>query len=787
MKSRTQDILSYLLFGAWTLFLGAIALAQEPITVNPYSGLNSAYSRDLVKPTQAIRLQNYWFTTIGDLTKRPGFICFNSAPTSLDTFNVTALVGGYISDKELLLAVVGDADLADSLESGRLGMSILANDDYDSTTMQYLPPDNQYDYMILKDTVVIASGGAPTVTYTDSNGGNWWEITPPGAPLAVPIGDVGGGEVYGVFQYAWARETGNKTDDIGPPSIPIRLQGQRALVFIDRVGSGARGLYRRNTSLLDTTTASWFKVDTITSPGTTFSIDSLSVTTVLANDSNPGQIHDVYQLGRASFQDNDYQVGPGFPGVFNLANCAPCDGNGIDTGIYAWGVSWFNREGDSTPIVTVAALRQNSDTSTQHKQVNFASFPVVPPYIDADSMILWRSPKQDGGAGVWNPSDTEFYKIAQFSFNASGVSVPSSYEDTMHDITLVTRDKYGGGNMYGSLWSDSVPGNSTVDIYRIPAAIQVEEHHRQLWTLNYTDMNALEFSEINILDSFPVSNKLSFPSTDNDSVMAFKSMSDKLVVWMRRSMWLVSGVDQYDIRKIKTTEPIGCIAPKSVAIYGNVALFLTADGVYEYSAGGTPKPISDDIRDKFMALSMSVKERGEAVFTDEGRYILSFESATYVYDIKVQGWTEFTFGSSSWAYSNLTGSRKLWFGSRTGDSVMIFDTTVTGDQTDDTTHSAAILRLPYLGPYPDGWQIQDIGVARGGSGDSIRVVIYNGRNVAIDSVWMRPDSLYQRFAMNPSSEGSELSIEFDDRGLSDSLRIRTIHIWPRKVGGPPIW
>ena len=758
--------------------LGKNAQGQlSPISFFTSGGQNSGMGRYTVKKEQAILFENLWYDNLGEPSKRPGFSVFNTNPGNKDTSNVTAVYATDLIGFQRILVVTGDSAGADSEVVGRLALAVEATNSYDTTEMSDIPPGNQYDFVTMKDTVFIASGGAPTISYYDTKPtsstrdgiATWTEHLAPGVPTPSPIGDPGSGNLTGVFIYALGYSNG---DVMGPPSEPIRAVGQDVKVGnLQRSSAGvSRVLYRLdigNLSISGSDTSDYDSVAIISDTDLTFWIDR--------NGSDPtinGRTPNTYaNKANATSWNSDHQ-----PGLPRRISTVAQGGAGQPVGCYAIGLSWFNGKGDTTPIMSVVGFEKE----TLNEYILYKGFPKHPiRALNMDSVIVWRTKSSVCVGDTWEPGDTTFY-VAR--------SVPMLGEDdTLHDSALdaALTVAYTGGNTYGSIHATGVPPLKATRFYIQPNAAYIEEHHQQLWVVPYDSMRSVFFSEIGILDSFPVSNELVFPDIDSDSCTGLKSVSDVMLVFFNRAIFRVAGVDRFDIIQFKTNQPIGCAAPGSIQVWNEVVYFVGQDGVYRMTATSPPEKVSEPIADLIDAASDAAKADARAIITDEGRYFLSFNGQLLVHDIIADSWSAWDFDASSFTYAQFDGSRELLFGSVDGDSVYVFNT---GDTAilDTGTEITSKLRLPFIQSRDMQTQIVKFGLdmtGTGNSGDSLLVNFYDEADSLVDSQTYATNlSTYQLFMAPTGAIGNSISMEIHDNRFHDTLTIHRVDVFTRTRG-----
>lgn len=114
-----------------------------------------------------------------------------------------------------------------------------------------------------------------------------------------------------------------------------------------------------------------------------------------------------------------------------------------------------------------------------------------------------------------------------------------------------------------------------------PNALHLEVHKDRLFAVSATTNYRLHFSDAATFTSWPGTNILDVNANDGESVIAIKSLGDKLVIFKQRSIWVlyVTG-SPVNWRLSLVTSLIGCVDFKSVVEINGLIYFLSNNGVY---------------------------------------------------------------------------------------------------------------------------------------------------------------------------------------------------------------
>ena len=107
---------------------------------------------------------------------------------------------------------------------------------------------------------------------------------------------------------------------------------------------------------------------------------------------------------------------------------------------------------------------------------------------------------------------------------------------------------------------------------------------------------ALYFSEDLLPNNFPPQNELTgIRGNDSEGITGITSIQDRLVVFTRSSMWVVTGEDLLSFSIHSISNSIGCVSGQTIIEAEGGIFWLAQDGVYAWSGVGKPEKISSPL------------------------------------------------------------------------------------------------------------------------------------------------------------------------------------------------
>ena len=222
----------------------------------------------------------------------------------------------------------------------------------------------------------------------------------------------------------------------------------------------------------------------------------------------------------------------------------------------------------------------------------------------------------------------------------------------------------------------------------------------RLWTTDQTD---LFYSELALPESHGEFNFLQVSPDDGHKVLGILPFGDKLIVGKTNKMFIVSGVDRFEIQSLSNAH--GCHSHHSMKAAEGTAFWFGGDNFYR-SDGNAVQGIGDiKIRDLVDGVDLTYATRMvAAIDSKKGWYmcLVPSSSATEpdklaVYNYRDDAWTIFDYlmvntnaGAPSWIadFFDTTGAKLVYCNLQGGDENSVFQlNTGTSDDGRDVTAS----------------------------------------------------------------------------------------------------
>ena len=142
-------------------------------------------------------------------------------------------------------------------------------------------------------------------------------------------------------------------------------------------------------------------------------------------------------------------------------------------------------------------------------------------------------------------------------------------------------------------------GTNVTTVAAFPKEAKCAVHKNYIFTAKGS---TLKWCALKDPTTWPVNNFQSIQAEDGDSIMALKPWSNGLIIFKRRSMWILIGEvfdpadAQYYVQRIDTPSNFTFQFGQTIVTHNSVLKFLTADGFYAYSGGSQIAKISDPIQ-----------------------------------------------------------------------------------------------------------------------------------------------------------------------------------------------
>lgn len=244
-----------------------------------------------------------------------------------------------------------------------------------------------------------------------------------------------------------------------------------------------------------------------------------------------------------------YALGIPVPGAGPTLTEVNLGAGALPNGTYQYVVTFVNvdgEEGNPSPVssITIAAGPSN---------VNITNIPLSPaPAVGAQQVVARRVYRTEVGGN-------RFFLVTTIADNVTTV-----FLDTVTDANLGIEVEF----------DNDVP----------PVLSMIETHKDRLWGVDPQFPSNLLFSKKFRHDQWPILNSIPVGLDDGDVITALVSFFDQLVVFKRKSIYVVSGDDNinFALQKAQTDDRIGALNNRVPSVIGNKVYFLSERGVYSF-------------------------------------------------------------------------------------------------------------------------------------------------------------------------------------------------------------
>ena len=163
-------------------------------------------------------------------------------------------------------------------------------------------------------------------------------------------------------------------------------------------------------------------------------------------------------------------------------------------------------------------------------------------------------------------------------------------------------------------------------------------------TVSGTDYKSrLYWSDLDSISSWDLADFNDVSRDDGQTIIAIKTLADRLVIFKERSIYIAFYTGDSDIpfRFQKSNSPVGCVAQFSVQEVDNGLVFLATDGLY-YFDGNNSFKISDRITSTILGYNTSQFAQACSMYKhDKNRYYLGITGPAATTNNRVIVWDSF--------------------------------------------------------------------------------------------------------------------------------------------------
>lgn len=280
----------------------------------------------------------------------------------------------------------------------------------------------------------------------------------------------------------------------------------------------------------------------------------------------------------------------------------------------------------------------------------------------SDHLFNWR----DNLIFVRAASDIFYLNVSDIStdstFNLVAVSDARSYAASavsMNDKVYLTRHGAGAARSWdGTTWASVTQWDGTDSTGVFPAARAAVEAHNRIFAANVrmsggaTHPSRVFISDVILPESWKALSYIDVDKDNGQEITGMAQFGDQIIVFKDHSVHALVGTNETEFDVYPVDNVVGTTAPGTITNLGlNLFFFDPERGVYQFD-GATFYNISEHKINTHLLDGVNKaqihKARG---FAYRNRYFLSvpwgadtYNSRTFVYDPRIQAWTEYDYG-----------------------------------------------------------------------------------------------------------------------------------------------
>lgn len=295
----------------------------------------------------------------------------------------------------------------------------------------------------------------------------------------------------------------------------------------------------------------------------------------------------------------------------------------------------YNWSSTTNASLAKSSTTQGTDWTALGYDLNYKT------YISTNSPALghFRAYKSDGTKKTLLAHGTNLYTIndstgALTSIKA-GLTAAGLYRFTMANGVTYYCNGQDGPRKWDFTTESANAGTTTV-------ATNLILHKDQVFYLDKTNNTKIFFTDKTAYETFTATNFLYVPTPlSADPITAMEILNDNLVIWTRKTKWVLFGSDLTNFVLRKSTGLKGTYSQDQVKATRNHAYFISDVGVFRFN-GASDELISEPITDEFNAIADKTtittaisNNRFYMFYTPSGG---GFNSKCLVYNINYGSW-----------------------------------------------------------------------------------------------------------------------------------------------------
>jgi len=300
-----------------------------------------------------------------------------------------------------------------------------------------------------------------------------------------------------------------------------------------------------------------------------------------------------------------------------VAPTAVVGGAGVLTGAYSYHYTYVNSQGQESNPSPVSA------TVNPAAQLVNLTIPVAPAPVGASQQVTARYIYRTEAGG------TTYFRVGTI-----GDNITTAFADNIPDSGLGIQLEF----------DNNFP----------PPLSMIENHKDRLWGVDPNFPSNLLFSKQYREGQWPILNSIPVGLDDGDVITSLVSFFDVLVVFKRKSIYVVSGDQEFNfqLQEAQTDNRIGSVNNRCTAVVDNKVFFLSERGVYSF----------DGLRVKYESIKIEpIFDANDTTLPFHLNYSQASKACATNYKSSVNNWYYLAIPTVS---------------STTNDTILVFDTVI---------------------------------------------------------------------------------------------------------------
>ena len=228
-------------------------------------------------------------------------------------------------------------------------------------------------------------------------------------------------------------------------------------------------------------------------------------------------------------------------------------------------------------------------------------------YISTDGGVLglYRAYKSDGTKKSLLAQATSLYTVNDITGALTAIktglsSIATDYRFATANDTVYYVNGIDAPRKWNFTTEAANPGTTTV-------SSNIILHKDQMFYVDKTNPTRMYFSDKTAYETFTSTNFFYVPTPQSaDAITGLAILNDNLIIWTKRTKWVLFGSDLTNFVLRKSTGLKGCLSQDQIQATRNHAYFVSDVGVFRFN-GAMDELISEAITDEFNSIADKTK------------------------------------------------------------------------------------------------------------------------------------------------------------------------------------